>query len=702
MPSLAISSILGFLAGLLLVVRVRFHEERSPMRSALGWFLLAAAAECLAMALLLSPYATVAVSLELHRFRILTTVIWAGALLKFSLIYGRGDYPEVLRRWRVPLRVVTIAPPLVLLGSWSTVARVVWLEGDSPRPFLVQGFGGQAAELLVILLGILVLMNLERTLRVSIGTMRWRLKYTVLGIGLFTVVRLFTATQELLHATVVLSWLTLDALAFVLCCAMLALSRRRGTLLNIDLYPSQRMIYQSLTLGLAGLYLLIIGLLAVVGSWLKVNTWLPLNSLLVLLAMVGVAVVLMSDRVRQRTKQWASANFLRPRHDYRRVWLRFTEQTRTIAEVAPFCRATVELVAETLESLSVSLWLVEGERRELVLGGSTVLSGGTETHPPPAEATPAILAGMAGQHEPVDLNQGGEGWCQTLLESNPESFQTGQSLCMALRDGPHILGLLLAGDRVGHAPFSSEDRALLRTIGEHTAARLVTFRLSEGLLEAREFAALQKASAFFVHDLKNTATTLKLMLKNLTRHFDNEEFREDALHTMSSTVARIEAMISELTCLRDEEAMNLKPADLNRLVETVVNEVAQEESVTVETTLGELPPVPLDAARLRTVLTNLLANARDAGGEDTRVEVSTARQHDQAVVTVRDHGPGMTREFIDTRLFRPFQSTKKNGLGIGLFHSRQIVDAHQGRIEVESEPGTGTAFRMILPLKEAE
>ena len=67
-------------------------------------------------------------------------------------------------------------------------------------------------------------------------------------------------------------------------------------------------------------------------------------------------------------------------------------------------------------------------------------------------------------------------------------------------------------------------------------------------------------------------------------------------------------------------------------------------------------------------------------------------------MSVSDNGCGMTPEFMDKSLFRPFQTTKQDGFGIGLFHSKMIIEAHHGKIEVDSRPGGGTTFRVILPM----
>jgi signal transduction histidine kinase len=78
--------------------------------------------------------------------------------------------------------------------------------------------------------------------------------------------------------------------------------------------------------------------------------------------------------------------------------------------------------------------------------------------------------------------------------------------------------------------------------------------------------------------------------------------------------------------------------------------------------------------------------------------VETSQRNGWVVLSVSDNGCGMSADFVQHSLFRPFQTTKKKGIGIGMFHSKMIVEAHRGRIEVESEPGKGTAFRVLLPI----
>jgi signal transduction histidine kinase len=100
------------------------------------------------------------------------------------------------------------------------------------------------------------------------------------------------------------------------------------------------------------------------------------------------------------------------------------------------------------------------------------------------------------------------------------------------------------------------------------------------------------------------------------------------------------------------------------------------------------------------VATNLIFNAREAVPQVSgQVRIETSQKNGWAVLAISDNGCGMSPEFLSRSLFRPFQTTKKNGLGIGMFQSKMIVEAHQGKIEVESEMGKGTTFRILLPLK---
>ncbi len=216
-------------------------------------------------------------------------------------------------------------------------------------------------------------------------------------------------------------------------------------------------------------------------------------------------------------------------------------------------------------------------------------------------------------------------------------------------------------------------------------------------MRAKELEAFQAMSAFFVHDLKNAASTLSLTLQNLPVHFDDPAFRQDALRGIADTATRINELISRLGALRRLE-LKLAEVDMNALVADALQVLKRPSAINVIQDLRLKPTLKVDPAQMNSVVTNLLLNARDAVGSGGTIKVETTQHNGWAILSVADNGCGMSPDFLRRALFRPFQTTKKKGLGIGMFQSKMVVEAHQGKIQVESQPGSGTTVRVLLPL----
>ena len=106
----------------------------------------------------------------------------------------------------------------------------------------------------------------------------------------------------------------------------------------------------------------------------------------------------------------------------------------------------------------------------------------------------------------------------------------------------------------------------------------------------------------------------------------------------------------------------------------------------------------MDHEQIQKVVTNLIMNAHEAGKDEISISVATSAVDGDVVMSVSDNGCGMSKDFIERSLFRPFQSTKKKGMGIGMFHSKMIIEAHGGKIRVDSEVGKGTTISVVLPV----
>jgi putative PEP-CTERM system histidine kinase len=624
-----------------------------------------------------------------------------GLWLMFSLTYSRGDSREFLRRWRWIVVLAFILPAGLVLFARTDLLQVISFAEPSPGWWIQLLTSGKVLNAIFLISSVLILMNLERTFRASIGTMRWRIKFLLLGLGVIFGARFYMRSQALIFSGYDLSFTSsVHAVALIVGCALMGAAYFRRGFGEIDVYPSRAVLQTSMTVLLAGGYLFFVGLLAQVMARLGGIGAFPLQALFVLLAIVWLAVLLLSNRFRQKTELFISRHFKRPVHDFRKTWTDLTRSTSAVLDEVELSEASSKLLSETFHALSVSIWLFDERQEQLVRASSTLHSDHEEDGLRALFVPHWRATSTANFSRPFELEASKETWVEPLKSISAGHFRTGGNrICVPLVAGEQRIGVILLADRVNGLRYSGEETDLLKCIGDQVAVSLLNIRLSKEMMIGRELEAFQSISAFFVHDLKNAASTLSLMLQNLPVHFDDAAFRQDALRGVGSTVERINGLISRLSALPQELELQLSDVDLNHLVDellTSLNRVAWPE---VMTDLQTVERVRGDCEKLQSVVTNLLFNARDASNGNGQISVATRQQGQMVILSVTDNGCGMSPAFIQRSLFRPFATTKKKGLGIGMFQSKMIVEAHHGRIQVKSVVGSGTTFEIMLPLK---
>lgn len=222
--------------------------------------------------------------------------------------------------------------------------------------------------------------------------------------------------------------------------------------------------------------------------------------------------------------------------------------------------------------------------------------------------------------------------------------------------------------------------------------------------ETRQFESFMRLSAMLTHDLKNAIEGLSLTVGNMERHFDNPQFRADALKGLTSAANKLKALVARLsrpmTSLSGEHKRPTN-VDLIPIIQRVVA-ITAEPQRSKHSIVTRLPPslyALADAARVEEVLENLVLNALEAMTDKGGTLTIEAGQNANGLpmFAVSDTGRGMSKQFIDTRLFRPFATTKRTGIGLGLYTCREVIRASGGTIEVDSVEGAGTTFRVVLP-----
>lgn len=621
------------------------------------------------------------------------------AWLGFSLTYSRGDSRETLTRRRIPLAIVALLPIVLSLAFRQQLFEMAPSNEEMQLRFSAVGKALNATLLIAL---VWILMNLERTYRSAVGTMRWRIKFVVVGLAVIFGARLYVRSQVLLFSGYDTRWSGVESSALLIGCIFLAVAYARTGFAEIDVYPSQAVLRSSLTVLIAGGYLFIVGGLANIAKRYDGADNFQFLCFVVLLGMAGLAVLLLSDRRRQRVHDFVGRHFTKAQHDSARIWTGFSRRLANVKDVAGLCAASARMVSEIFEVLSVTIWLLDEQNEQLIAGTSTAPQA-REAAGNPATAASSAFAGLRERAAPFDLEKVDEPWATQLRQLNPTTFPNGGNRwCVPLRAGERSLGALVLADRVNGADYSVEELHLLQCIADQVTSVLLNLRLANEVARAREMEAFRTMSAFFVHDLKNAAASLNLMLKNLPVHFDDPAFREDALRGIGNTARRIDEMIARLTALRQRPDFKPIEADLNQLVNEAVDRLEVSPQVALTKELQPLPRILADCEQIQSVVANLVLNARDALGPEGCVRLRTEHLGASVVLTVADNGCGMSQAFLKDSLFRPFQSTKKKGLGIGMYQSRMIVERHGGSIRVESEMDKGSTFRVSLPVRDAK
>ena len=269
-------------------------------------------------------------------------------------------------------------------------------------------------------------------------------------------------------------------------------------------------------------------------------------------------------------------------------------------------------------------------------------------------------------------------------------------LVVPLLVGDDLLGFVVLGQPRTAIELDWEVRDLLKTAARQAAVFLAQMHATESLLEARKFDAFNRMSAFVVHDLKNIVTQLSLMLKNAERHKHNPEFQQDMLITVENSLDKMRQMMLQL---REGE----RPAGHTSGVELApmlrrIEQAARLRGRQLEIEVLDRVATRGHEERLERVIGHVVQNALDATPATGRVWVTLSQSAGRALVLVGDTGAGMSQEFVQSRLFRPFSSTKSSGMGIGAYESFQYVKELGGSIEVKSELGQGTVMSLLLPL----
>jgi putative PEP-CTERM system histidine kinase len=549
-----------------------------------------------------------------------------------------------------------------------------------------------------LLLPVMALVLVEQLLRNVHEDALWNAKPLCLGLAGIFLFDLYLFSQSVLFNGHDADALSIRGAVHALMVPLLFVAVTRRSDLISTLRVSRKAAFHSVALLLAGVYLLFI---AGVGYYVRYfgGEWgRALQLGLFFLALMVLIILALSGSVRAKVRVFLGKHFFRYRYDYREEWLRFTHTLSAQSSPQQMGQQVIRGLADMLESPAGVLWMKSpGDRRFRQTARWNM--GPIDDVEDESSALCQFMNRSGGvinleeyrsiprRYDPLTLPE----WLLELHQA---------WLIVPLCVGDDLIGFVILSSARTDFDVNWEVNDLLKTAGRQAASFLAQMQATEALLEVRKFDAFNRMSAFVVHDLKNIVTQLSLLMKNAKRLHANPEFQQDMLMTIENSLDKMRQLMLQLR----EGATPTGTAfgvDLCRLAQGIESGVAARGRK-IELQLADRVFARGHEERLERVMGHVVQNALDATDADGRVWLKVDRHSGQARVEVGDTGHGMSQDFIRDRLFRPFQTTKKTGMGIGAYESFQYVRELGGSISVQSEPGQGTEVTLLLPLVETQ
>lgn len=464
-----------------------------------------------------------------------------------------------------------------------------------------------------------------------------------------------------------------------------------------DIYVSHGLVFHTATLTLVTVYLaaLFIGsrlLGSVAGSWGSV-----LRVEVLAAGVLFMVLLLSSTRLRAQMRVFIGKHFFNYKYDYREEWLRIIRTLSKGGAGAHLLERSIQAIAQIVDSPGGVLWLRrdQGFCEPAAHWEAPPITGVRETADGSLvrflENWQWVISFDEYREEP-DIYQ--DLVLPAWLPSYPRVW-----LVVPLMLDVELLGFIVLVKPPVRREINWEDRDLLKTAGRQAATHIAQLMAAQALIEAREFQAFSKLSAFVMHDLKNLIAQLSLVVSNAARHRNNPAFLEDAIKTVDNSVSKMTRLIAQLKSGAMETRSAADTVDLTALLrEAVMARSGRAPVPKLQCQPGTAAiQICANRDRMASVVEHLIENAQDATPPHGLIEVRLKFEQDHAVIEVTDTGCGMDADFMRNQLFRPFRSTKGSGMGIGTFESREFVRELGGEIDVVSERERGTTFRIRIP-----
>jgi putative PEP-CTERM system histidine kinase len=583
---------------------------------------------------------------------------------------------------------------------YAAVAGVIGLQiiGDALQLISPSGTLAQTGLVLRITTAAGALVLVHNIYGQAAPASRSHIRFAMLGLAIIWIYDLNLYTVLYYRSASAARLIEWRGLAAAAAAPLFALAARSGGAWRVRL--SRAATFQSLSLLAICAYFALMAILATALRGTGVDWSSSLMVAVLAVMTVGAMVLIPSARARGWAKIKLAKHLFEHRYDYRTEWLRFTETLgRAGPDAPPLSERIVKAFADIADAPGGLLLVSDGGRG---LAIATALNWpGADPAPDMLDDAVEFWSMLEARGGVLELEGLRQGWAsaddrrlavpQWMLDE-PAAWAA-----ISLLHQQRLVGLILLAAPEYRRQLDWEDFDLLRTAGNQAASSLAEALGQEALGQAQRFEEFNRRFAFILHDIKNLVSQLSLLTRNAERHADNPEFRADMVATLQSSVGKMNELLTRLAPQSQARVQRIEAQPLRQILSTAIAAKRRDRQVNL---LGDASlPALVDAAALEQAVGHLLQNALDASSEEP-VTVRVGSDGPNVSVTIADKGVGMDGDFVRNRLFQPFASTKPGGFGIGAFEARSLIAAMGGRISVDSRPGRGTTFTILLPAAE--
>ncbi len=604
-------------------------------------------------------------------------------LFLVSLLSGQASL-LAMREQTLPRFVLFNAVAAVLVAVLLLAGMLNNAEGQPQTvvPFTV---------LLIMTLAGLVLV--EQIYRNTPDTQRWSIKFLCIGVGALFAYDLYQYSHGLLFRRLGLDIWNARGVVNALTIPLIAVAVARNPQWSLNIFVSRQVVFYSTTLIGAGVYLLA---MALSGYYIRLygGDWGAVAQIIFLFgAAIVLALIMFSSQAKTTLRVFLAKHFFSNKYDYRVEWLRLIDILSTPTDNMSLQQRAIKGLVRICNARGGGIWQLND------MGKYEVVSDWNMQRPHHAGVT---------ADDPFIKFMTEKKWIVNVLEdcqegcALPEWFEQFESawLIVPLIHEESLFGFMVLEHAGNPRKITWEDTDLLKTVGRQVASYLAFDNAAEQLLQGKQFDAYNKLAAFVIHDIKNLVSQLSLVTQNAVQHMNNPLFVKDAMQTIDNCVNKMNDLLRQLQ--KNSQGLIAKETVIfDEFVEQIAAECAGRSPVP-DVKLGcKSVELLAEKDRLGMMLRHLISNAQDATPPDGEIIVTTSFTQGKVSLLVKDNGCGMSEEFVQKRLFRPFDSTKENkGMGVGAFEVKEYIHSIGGAIAVNSKLGDGTEFLISLPLEQ--